>query len=296
KADPAGSGKVVIDADNRVFILAVPRPAGEKDWNKVTEDASKAVDNAAKEIFGQNYNQDVPTSYGDSPRRGPHLAQHVGLGMGGGQQEPMSFAMHDSVRRICAGLFMNTAILRLLGFANCLFQTYAPRLYMHYFDVMTALLGWLSALFPLCALSMRLFASTTFNFGPRTVTFPHLDFLNLAWGWCFITALGWFNHELGGHLILWDLWLIIEFPPGMTIAIPSAILRHSNVSIQQHEKRFSITQYTSAGIFRFVDNGFKTNVTLEQEMSQEEAQAWAEAAKVRYAEGVKMYSTLDELR
>jgi hypothetical protein len=57
-----------------------------------------------------------------------------------------------------------------------------------------------------------------------------------------------------------------------------------------------IVQYTSAGIFRFVNNGFKTNVTLEQEMSKEEALAWANAAKVRYAEGVKMYSTLDELR
>jgi hypothetical protein len=167
---------------------------------------------------------------------------------------------------------------------------------VHYFEIMTALLMWNEALFPLCALSNCVFASATFNFGPRTVTFPHLDFLNLAWGWCFITALGWFNHELGGHLIIWDLWLIIEFPPGMTIAIPSAIYRHSNVSIQQNEKRFSITQYTSAGVFRFVDNGFKTNVTLEQEMSEEEARAWVDAAKVRYVEGVKMYSTLDELR
>jgi hypothetical protein len=140
------------------------------------------------------------------------------------------------------------------------------------------------------------FACVTFNFGPQTVTFPHLDFLNLAWGWCFITALGWYDYRKGGHLIIWDLRLMIEFPPGATFAIPSAVLRHSNVSIQQGEKRFSITQYTSAGVFRFVNNGFKTNVTLEQEMTKEEAQAWADAAKVRYAEGVKMYSTLDELR
>jgi hypothetical protein len=113
--------------------------------------------------------------------------------------------------------------------------------------------------------------------------------LNLAWGWCFITALGWFNHELGGHLILWDLWLIIEFPPGMAIAIPSAIFGHSDVSIQQDEKPFSIAQYTSAGVFRFVNNGFKTNVTLEPETSKEEARAWADAAKVRCVEGEKVF-------
>lgn len=158
------------------------------------------------------------------------------------------------------------------------------------------LLRWNEALFLLCALSNLVFASATFNFGPRTITFPHLDFLNLAWGWCFITALSWFNHELGGHLILWDLWLIIEFPPGMTIAIPPAIFCHLNISIQQDEKRFSITQYTSAGIFRFINNGFKTNITLEQEMLKEEAQAWADAVKGHYVEGVKIYSTLDELR
>ncbi|KAJ7789398.1 hypothetical protein B0H14DRAFT_3503084 [Mycena olivaceomarginata] len=260
KADPAGSGKVVIDADNRVFILAIPQPGGEKNWKKVTQDVSTAVDNAAKEIFGPNYDQEVPTADGNTPRGGPHFAQNAGLGMGGGQQEPAPFAMHDSVRKICAGLFANTAIMWFLGFANCLFQAYAPGLYAHYFDAMTALLGWNEALFPFCTLSMCVFASATFNFGPRTITFPHLDFLNLAWGWCFITRWHW-------------------FPPGMTIAIPSAIFRHSNVSIQQDEKRFSITQYTSAGVFRFVKNGFKTNVTLEQEMTKEEAQAWADAAK-----------------
>ncbi|KAJ7687980.1 hypothetical protein B0H14DRAFT_2653532 [Mycena olivaceomarginata] len=53
------------------------------------------------------------------------------------------------------------------------------------------------------------FAACTFNFGPHTITVPHLDFGNLSWGWCAITALGHFNPDLGGHLVLWDLKLII---------------------------------------------------------------------------------------
>src|SRR6201996_4263351 len=69
------------------------------------------------------------------------------------------------------------------------------------------------------------FAACTFNFG-RAVTIPHLDFANLAWGWCAITALGKFDPDRGGHLILWDLKLVIRFPPGSTIFIPSALLRH----------------------------------------------------------------------
>ncbi|KAJ7624191.1 hypothetical protein B0H17DRAFT_1151319 [Mycena rosella] len=54
-----------------------------------------------------------------------------------------------------------------------------------------------------------------------------------AWGWCSITALGDFDPNKGGHLILWDLRLAIRFPPGSTILIPSALLHHSNVAIQQ---------------------------------------------------------------
>ncbi|KAJ7862650.1 hypothetical protein B0H14DRAFT_2740063, partial [Mycena olivaceomarginata] len=53
------------------------------------------------------------------------------------------------------------------------------------------------------------FAACTFNFGPHAITVPHLDFGNLSWGWCTITALGHFNLDLGGHLVLWDLKLII---------------------------------------------------------------------------------------
>lgn len=53
------------------------------------------------------------------------------------------------------------------------------------------------------------FAACTFNFGPRAITAPHLDFANLAWGWCSITALGNFDPDVGGHLILWDLQLVI---------------------------------------------------------------------------------------
>ncbi|KAJ7883792.1 hypothetical protein B0H13DRAFT_2537891, partial [Mycena leptocephala] len=39
-----------------------------------------------------------------------------------------------------------------------------------------------------------------------------------------ITALRRFNPDLSGHLILWDLKLVIRFPPGSTILIPSAII------------------------------------------------------------------------
>jgi hypothetical protein len=80
------------------------------------------------------------------------------------------------------------------------------------------------------------FAATTFNLGPATVTFDHTDNGNFASGMCSITALGDFNPTNGGHLVLFDLGLIIQFPPGATILIPSAILRHGNIPIAPLER------------------------------------------------------------
>jgi len=92
-------------------------------------------------------------------------------------------------------------------------------------------------------------ASTTFNFGPRTCTFPHKDLKNLSWGWCSVTSLGSYDPTRGGHLVLWDLKVAVEFPPYSTILLPSAILMHSNTAIGDDETRLTVTQYSSAGLF-----------------------------------------------
>ncbi|KAL0567979.1 hypothetical protein V5O48_014013 [Marasmius crinis-equi] len=63
---------------------------------------------------------------------------------------------------------------------------------------------------------------------------PHRDSKNLAFGWCAITVLGNYNWTKGGHLVLWDLKMVIEFPPGSTIYIPSALVCHFNTSIAPH--------------------------------------------------------------
>jgi hypothetical protein len=172
-----------------------------------------------------------------------------------------------------------------------MFKVYAPALHGHYRSTMKALYNRLPHLPRNYDEFTSVFAAATFNFGPWTITFPHLDFANLAWGWCAVTALGKFDPDKGGHLILWDLRLVIRFPPGSTILIPSAILRHSNVAIQQGETRYSFTQYTAAGIFRYVYNGFRTDEEMELKKMSDEERAQREAdRKTRWLEGMKMYS------
>jgi hypothetical protein len=110
--------------------------------------------------------------------------------------------------------------------------------------------------------SNSVFAATTINFGPRTICYPHTDFGNISWGWCAVTSLGDFNADCGGHLVLWDLKRIICFPPGSTILLPSALFVHSNIPIQKGKTRYSITQYSARGLFRWVYNRFKTDAAV----------------------------------
>ena len=99
------------------------------------------------------------------------------------------------------------------------------------------------------------FAALTFNIGPAACTRPHKDIMNLSWGWCAVTSLGSFDHTKGGHLVLWDLKLAVEFPPHSTVFIPSAILTHSNTPVGPAERRSSVTQYNSSGLFRWAAFG-----------------------------------------
>lgn len=140
-------------------------------------------------------------------------------------------------------------------------QVFEPTIYRHYQFTLTDLCDrdpTLEPLFP-----NNVFAAATFNVGPRTVTRRHRDHLNLAYGPCAITAFGTYNPKTGGHIVLHNLRLIIEFPPMATIIIPSAIVDHSNIGIADGERRYSFTQYSAAGLFRWVDCGYQSKKSME---------------------------------
>ncbi|KAJ7432253.1 hypothetical protein B0H11DRAFT_1760777, partial [Mycena galericulata] len=91
-----------------------------------------------------------------------------------------------------------------------------------------------------------IWTNITFDLGPQTVTPPQCGSRRIIlWWWIAITALGKFDPDRGGHLILWDLGRVLRFPPGSTVLLP-AVLRYSVAAIQTGETRYSITQYTAA--------------------------------------------------
>jgi hypothetical protein len=98
----------------------------------------------------------------------------------------------------------------------------------------------------------------------------------------------------GGHLILWDLGLVINFPSGSTVLIPSSVIRHSNTDIQEGETHYSFTQYAAGGLFRWVYNGFCSDKEfLVTAMMEQRDRRDADCTR-QWEDGLGMFSKLSE--
>ncbi|KAK7016417.1 hypothetical protein VNI00_018899 [Paramarasmius palmivorus] len=191
-------------------------------------------------------------------------------------------------RRIMDTIRFHLSFIRIITLA--IFLAWAPRLFSYYVQIMALLLGSDDQLFR--PFSNSPFAAFTVNFGPKTVCLPHRDSKNLAFRWCGICALGNFDYVKGGHLVLWDMKLVIEFPPGTIIFIPSAICCHFNTAIQEGEERFSFTTYSAGGLFRWVEHGFQLEDAFKK---TEEAVKEAKEKNLRWAKGINLFSSIEEL-
>ena len=174
-----------------------------------------------------------------------------------------------------------------------LLAAYAPKLFKEYAENMQALRDH----HPELQYNFRnsVYPAIAFNFGPRTVTYLHTDTGNKANGLCAITSMGQFDPKQGGHLILKQLRLVIEFPPRSTILIPSATVTHGNTPILATETRMSVTQYASGGLFRWVRYGFQTEKTLKKE-DPRLAKELDALKPMAWKAALDSYSTLSTLR
>ncbi|KAF7367090.1 hypothetical protein MSAN_00968500 [Mycena sanguinolenta] len=183
-------------------------------------------------------------------RHGLLAAINVGLAYGKGLSTPTWLDNHG----------YTPLTERLLAYA---FALWAPRLHTYYINnnsKLQALLPNHHRPFP-----KSVFSCATFNFGPCMWTFKHRDIYNLPFGWCAVQALGLFDHTKGGHLVLWDAKLVVQFPAGALILLPSATVAHSNVPVQEGEEQISFTQFTAGGLFRWVNYGGRTEAQLAAE-------------------------------
>ncbi|KAJ7192985.1 hypothetical protein GGX14DRAFT_537674 [Mycena pura] len=227
-------------------------------------------------------------------RRGNFAAISGGVSYGGGKLRPGPVVNGVINATIFQSLIGNAAFIRLAGFASSLFATWAPNLFDFYVDYMGLFFSKYS---DMCRPFLNsIWSACTFNLGPWTCALGHRDFANLAFRWCSITALGFFDHVKGGHLILWDCKLILEFPPGCTILVPSAAIFHSNIPISMSERRYSFTQYTSGGIFRWVEHDFQMEKQYFANLTKDQIKEEQELGLQRAVDGAGLFSTIKELK
>lgn len=211
----------IIDDENRIVAVLVGRPVGKPDWPQVVaglEAAVNRLETAAK------FSADECDH-----RRGPFPAKDFGVSHGGGQTVRFHFihttmcadalyVKHPSTlnlgseRNKCAidAFRADPNVIRAAGFANSAFACYAPKMYQRYCKYFTGLrekdpsLKWN---FP-----NSVFPAVTANTGKAAASYDHIDYANAAAGWCSITSAGTFDPKKGGHLILFDINKVVEFP------------------------------------------------------------------------------------
>ncbi|KAJ7237601.1 hypothetical protein C8J57DRAFT_1529151 [Mycena rebaudengoi] len=212
-------------------------------------------------------------------RRGHFGSLTDGQTHGTGRVQPGTFINGAINAAILATLVGTFAFFRIAGFATGIFANWAPDVFEFYLVQMRLFYGrnphlrrpFINSIFSAC----------TVNLGPRTCALGHRDFANLVFGWCAITALGKFDWKKGGHLILWDCKLILEFPPGTTILIPSS--RHFSLQHPHRTPRKALFVHPSEQEYR-------------DSLSPEELEREKEESRARWQAGADLFSTLEELR
>ncbi|KAJ7630165.1 hypothetical protein FB45DRAFT_1027398 [Roridomyces roridus] len=213
------------DRTGLVMLMGVGKPQKRKVETMVA-DVNRAFSLAGL------YAEDLPEGRRSSITAGIHYPE--------GLERPENVQYDMAEFMTVESLMNNETIGDWLRFARDSFQRSAPKGY----DIAQQLKAGLFARYPhLHPVSPGPWTNITFDLGPQAVTPPGRPDAPIArWCWLALTAFGSFDATRGGHLILWDMGKVVEFPAGTTFLIPP-LMRFSIAVIRSGETRFSITQY-----------------------------------------------------
>ncbi|KAJ7018028.1 hypothetical protein C8F04DRAFT_1278435 [Mycena alexandri] len=279
------SPRVVITGDNHKRIVTVL--GGFPSDQGFMADVRRATQ-ACDEIAPTVLLSEDEAARGSSPR----VSGGLGLVEGEGRMQAPKGKSIVLDALAFATLFSIPAIQRVAGYATCLMQHFALHVFHSFNNALDAYEDhynhrerpvWCSP-----------FAAATFLLGPRCLNFLDND---LTWGWAALTALGTYNPDKGGQIILWDLNLMVHFPPGTTILLPRSLIRYSFVEIAPGETRYCLIQHTPAPVFHFTENGNRTDPQFAATATEQEHAAREEqrAARKNGDLALNMLVTLEDL-
>ncbi|KAF9068747.1 hypothetical protein BDP27DRAFT_1223652 [Rhodocollybia butyracea] len=282
-ASPHGSRVPIcaVDKHDRVMLVAVGRP----DDPSYVADAERMAELMME--MGQSTDWDKSEK---QHNRGAYACAHYGWSYGKGQPQPQRLG---GERRKMMREFVNQPCTqRIAAFQSASFALWFPKSYAEF----RSRNSQLKEKIPTFDGNIKgsVYACCTANC-TNTWTYIHRDGMNSAGACCSITSGGKFDPKKGGQLIIWDMKLIFDFPPGSTILLPSVLFRHSNIPVQKGDKRVSFTQYTAGGIHRWLEYGGRT----EDEFAAQDPEGFEQMLKERperWRKVLDMFSTISELK
>ncbi|KAJ7092912.1 hypothetical protein B0H15DRAFT_777260, partial [Mycena belliarum] len=279
----------ILDRNRRIICAFIGTPE-DPEWPTVVAEATKALEQAR--LDGIRTGVFAP---GDKHhRRGNFFTLAAGWSHGGGQRCPGMLVASHPERRLLNKLFDNAYIRRICGFQSSGYRTFGPKMFKNHVDDLRALQEHIPSLKN--NFTNSVYPAITFNLGPQSATFEHVDYHNNPFGWCAISSAGDFDPKTSAHLYLKPVKLVVEFPSGASTLIPSALIDHGNTPLAPGETRYSITQYAAGGLFRYVQYGFKTAKELLATKGGHKRKATLDGAPGERARwGLNLFSKLEEL-
>ncbi|KAG8947699.1 hypothetical protein FRC04_010543 [Tulasnella sp. 424] len=283
-----------LDQDNRIIGWRVGIMGGagnEARWDEQNADLTASLETLARNM--ENRQASAP-----GVPRGEHSWAHWGYSYGGGERRPTSRQQTKQERTWWGHFLDQPAYINTTQTILDSWKTWAPNVLSDYTQCHQDILERLPTLDRVHGAdpdSILPFASLTANLGPQTVCQAHRDIKNKASGGiCGIKTLGPYNWQLGGHIVLHELGLVVEMRPGDIIFFPSAVITHETIPVSPDEKRYSLVWYSAGGLFRWCDADFQS---LRNWATQDPTayNAHQEKGETRWTNGWKNFSTLSEL-
>ncbi|KAF7776560.1 hypothetical protein Agabi119p4_4953 [Agaricus bisporus var. burnettii] len=276
----------LVDRQGRIFAVLAGQPP-EKTWAERCMSLFNIMSDESERA------KKLETKY-HNHGRGFYPSIASGITFAPGYQHPHNLSLSPTASRLVDNPTRTSLENNCQRFAESAMDVFAPNLFRYYQHHIQLLeknhnYGHLRH-----NLQGGIYTSKSSNYPPRAYTAPHRDVMNLAFGWCAVFALGSFDATHGGHLVIHNLRIAIEFPHASCILLPSSILWHSNVPIASGEQRASLTFYTPGCLFRFIDNHFFVEKNLEK-VHYDEWRRLQEEKIERKSYACDFYSTVQEI-
>ncbi|KAK6969081.1 hypothetical protein R3P38DRAFT_3244084 [Favolaschia claudopus] len=269
----------IIDRQNYVTgVVAPPPAANEILWGDIMLDMNRAM---LRINFIANF-----AHYGERESVYPFAITYGAPG-----NKPYLIEHTPEIAATLTALFHSGAIQMVSKYHNHLYQRMAPHSYAYALGMTQQLKarGIVTSPFTSSA-----FTSAAFNFGdapsvPDTNDDAAIETFEA------ITVVGKFDEDEGGHLELQDENKIIKLSAGTTVLLATGSKPYKFSAVGKTEHLFLFRQWCSAGVFRWLCKGGRTDAEFQKDASFEDRLSWLNASHDRGVASIKLFSQLYDL-